>query len=72
MKTDDLIQLALVGAIGYMAYQKYGAKKPATIPTTSPVPFVPPVDFGLKDPTTWDDDPQRGFVDQLIAQAMAL
>lgn len=75
MKTEDLIQLALLGAIGYMAYQKWGVKKPSTTPTTSSTPFIPPLNFGLKDASTWDDTPTpppMGFVDMLINQAMAV
>lgn len=45
MKTDDLLQWALIALVGYLAYKKFAT------------PAAQPVDpyFGVKDPTgNWD------------------
>lgn len=64
MKTSELIQLVAVGAVAYLAYQKFAvAKGPpapqgpgATRPVTSPPaasPWAP--DFGVDPSGGWND-----------------
>ena len=75
MKTDEVIQMVALSAIGYLLWQKWGmsSKSPATTPTTSSVPATTPVDFGVShsnDPS-WGDSPGGiSFVQQLIGSVL--
>lgn len=57
MKTNDLIQLGLLGLIGYLAYQKFA--KPTPKPSGNPPiqPYQLPDDMGTNNPNdaSWGD-----------------
>lgn len=61
MKTEDLIQLGALAAIGFLLYQKFGtaSSKSSSIPSlpVQPSTQVPAPDFGVNTPNdpTWGD-----------------
>jgi hypothetical protein len=72
MKSKDWVLLSVVGVSIYLAYRKLGSSRtPLTLPTSSSTPSLTALDAGV-DQISWNTDSQRGFVDQLINQAVAL
>jgi len=60
MKTNDLIQLGALAAIGFLAYQKYGkGAAPGSAQVSKPPSIQPslPSDFGVSNPNdaTWGE-----------------
>jgi len=52
--TQTLVIIAGLGALVYFLMSKAQASpKPGGPPPSQP--YMPPTDFGLRDPTTWDD-----------------
>jgi len=59
--TQTLLIIAGLGALVYFLTSKAQASQKSGGPPPSQ-PYMPPLDFGLKDPTTWEDDSGSGQV----------
>lgn len=57
MKTNDIIQLGALAAIGFLAYQKFAKAAPKGPPAPSLQPYIPTQDFGVNNPddATWGE-----------------
>lgn len=54
--TQTLLLIAGLGALVYFVSSKaQGQPKTPSGPPPAPA-YMPPIDFGLKDPSTWDDN----------------
>jgi len=78
MKTNDLIQLAALGVVGYLAWQKFGSAKSPPTPAGPGAASIQPSlqrvgvaidqpDFGLSDSSSWDDTPSPSVSQELLA-----
>lgn len=54
MKTDDLIQLGALAAIGYLTYQKFKKPDAKSPPAPNLQPYIPSTDFGLSEKDATD------------------
>jgi uncharacterized membrane protein YebE (DUF533 family) len=79
MKTNDLIQLAALGLVAYLAYQKYAQAKTSSVPSlplqpsvqlpgAAPVPGAAP-DFGVTNPndSSWGDASLQAVIEGAAA-----
>jgi uncharacterized membrane protein YebE (DUF533 family) len=70
VKTDELIQLGALAAIGFLAYQKFKKPEVKSPPAPNLQPYIPPTDFGLSEKnatdTTWGDAVSPAYLLNMI------